>query len=138
MAKTTLDELCSPINSRIPHFCGYDAFKKELWSQLNIVWEYFHSENCIIIDFPCTEKQINGILFLETGSPHIAMIKGLSDKTDRNPAVGNTGPRPLGRAREGKEKPMGRQGSLRSRDGSQDMRKVFTLLSKTDRKEIGR
>lgn len=67
------------------------------------------------------------------------MIKGFSDKTDGNPAVGNTGPHPLGRAQEGKGKyPMGSQGFLRCRDGSQDMRKVFTFLSKTDRKEIGR
>lgn len=71
MIRTTLDELCSPINSSILYFCGYDAFKIELGSQLNIVWEYFHSENCIIIDFPCTEKQINGILFLETDNPQL-------------------------------------------------------------------
>ena len=67
------------------------------------------------------------------------MIKGLYDKTDRNPAVGNTGPCPLGRAQEGKEKfPMGRQGSLRNKDGLQDMRNVFTSLSKIDGKESGR
>lgn len=66
----------------------------------------------MIIDFPCT-KQINGILFLEASSPHTAMIKGLFYETDRNPAVGNTGPSPLGNAQEGKEKhPMGMQGSL--------------------------
>lgn len=137
--KTTLDELCSPINSRILHFCGYDAFKIELGSQLNIVWEYFHSENSIIIDFPSTKKQINGILFLETSSPYIATIKGLCDKTDKNPAVGNTGPCPLGRAQEGQEKySTERQGSLRSKEASQDMKNVFTFLSKTDGKEIGR
>lgn len=112
--------------SRILYFCGYNAFQIGLGSQLKYCLRVFPQwELCHHWFFLCT-KQINGILFLETGGPHIAMIKGLSTRTGGTPAVENTGPSPVGRAQEGKENgPIGGQGSLWSKGDSHDNKRRF-------------